>query len=294
MVQIGALIFVSWLSAPLLHDFFCVISRFLAGRHPFGVESRWHQITRNWRHQGLVSFPPLLAVLSNSLAVAILPFFTLKYAFPAIGVPMTAGLLLCAALLPTWYVATQQGPGAPPMRQAEAQFMNSVRFVVIILPLLAVTGLIIAVGFPYPLESSDHIAIRLDHFHLPLAGSVFCLGWVLIITMIDGPIPPGTQDHLLHAQPGRDRALFKFSHDLNRFGWCFLASNLIYPLDFSIAHSSLMTALTQIVLRPIACVCAIIVVMAIWRTANQKPSLWPRIALICVAMLTVLSGRMMR
>ncbi|MEE8657835.1 hypothetical protein CGLAMM_04410 [Acetobacteraceae bacterium EV16G] len=293
-VQIGALICVSWLCAPVFYDIFRVMSRVLAGRHPFGDECRWHQIARNWRHQGHISLPPLLAIFSNSLAVAILPFFTLRHAFPAIGVPMTAGLLLCAALLPTWYVATQRGPGAPPIKQAEAQFLSSVRFVVIILPLLAITGLIIAIGFPYPTDPGDHALTHPDGFDTPLAGSVFCLGWVLIMSMIDGPVPPDTQDLLLHAQPGRDRAIFKFSHDLNRFGWCLLASNLIYPSGFCMMQSNFMTAMTALILRPLAGVCAVITIMAIWRVINHKPRLWPRIALICVAMLTILSGRMLR
>lgn len=293
-VQIGALICVSWLSAPVFYDIFRVMSRVLAGRHPFGDEFRWHQIARNWRHQGYISLPPLLAIFSNSLAIAILPFFTLRYAFPAIGVPMTSGLLLCAALLPTWYVATQRGPGAPPIKQAEAQFLSSVRFVVFILPLLAIAGLIIAIGFPYPTEPSDRSLAHSGGFNTPLAGSVFCLSWVLIMSMIDGPVPPDTQDLLLHAQPGRDRAIFKFSHDLNRFGWCLLASNLIYPSGFCIMQNSFMAAVTALILRPLAGVCAVIMIMAVWRVINHKPRLWPRIALICVAMLTILSGRMLR
>ncbi len=112
------------------------------------------------------------------------------------------GAPLCAALLPTWYVATQRGPGAPPIKQAEAQFLSSVRFVVIILPLLAITGLIIAIGFPYPTDLGDHPLTQADGLYSPLAGSVFCLGWVLIMSMIDGPVPPDTQNLLLHAQPG--------------------------------------------------------------------------------------------
>lgn len=283
-----------WLSAPLLHDLSLALNRLLTGRSFKAGEARWPSLIRNWRRSGTMSVPPILSLISSSVAIAIIPFFTLRNAVSAISIPMMSGLLLCLAILPTWSASSRQGPGSGSIKQIETQFTRSIRFVVIVLPLLAITGLVVATGYPSPTEPAVETLTLNNGAHERLTASVICVGLVLLMTMAEGTLLPGMQETLLHAQSGRDRALLRLSHDLNLAGWSLLAASLILPQNvLSDGHLSL-SAFWGILCGALIRVACIVALLTIWRHVSSGQAFWPRIALITVALLAVFSGKIVK
>lgn len=279
------------LLAPFLTDLSAMLFARLAGRAMPPLGARWRQLRRNWRT--LRPVPPLawLSLLATGMVLAALPLGTARTNFSILSDPLALGMLLIAARLPVWFLVVVNRQDARRDHQARHLVAQDMRAVALLLPLLALSDALMAIGLP----GAGNIAGLVRDMPIQpapaLTGALVFVAAALLAILQNSLLPPERFETLIPEAEGRARAVLRYGHDLTACGWILLLADLAWPESIAGESAGTRALLTSWLLTAPLRLLGVATLAATWRALAPPHPLRAALTLAGAATLLVLAGR---
>lgn len=280
------------LLAPFLTDLTWATEALLNGRAVPAPGGRWRQLWGGWRQFHRI--PPIdwLAFCIVLLVLLVLPLATTTQGFGFLSEPFLCGILLIAASAPLWPCALSNAPTYDIQERLRFGFERVGRDLLLIVPLLALSGALIAVGLPGAGTLSGLLQQRQIQPAPALMGGLVFLACALLLLLAQRMLNTSWHDTVIASSVGRHRASLRYRQDLSTCAWALLLSDLIWPDSVAVAPAPWGFILGLWCLAAPIKLGLVMVACAIWRSLKPVPP--ERLAFVLAggAILLVLAGRL--
>ncbi|GBQ09476.1 hypothetical protein [Swaminathania salitolerans] len=237
LTSIGQLILLALL-APFLTDLDRGASAVLGGEKAPPPGWRWRQIRAGWRQGG--PLPPV-AWLGFCLTLPVLSGLPLARAntlFGFLSEPALCGVMLIAAAAPCWIHALTGMPTRALTRTLHDGLARRGRTLLLLVPLLTLSGTLIAVGLPGAGTLTGLLQQRQLQPAPALMGGLVFIAAALILSLDGLFLDDRWHEVLIARTTGRHRSVLRIHHDLLRCGWTLMIADLLWPGSIAVGDTS--------------------------------------------------------